>query len=101
MPTELGVRSVVSTWALLHGLAQHVATASPDLPLRLTCMDIDPVPTIAHVAHLAAACDVSLSFVQGNRCVDVCTTHARGCFVSTCHVICSEDDEPVTMVCVP
>lgn len=66
-PTELGVRSVVSTWALLDGLCTSPATAK-----RMLCMDIEHIPSINEVAQLAAQCDVDLSFVQGDRYAAYC-----------------------------
>lgn len=56
---ECGIRSIVSTWALLSGLI-----ASPQSNCRLLCIDIEPVPKITEVAEIALAAGVQLEFQQ-------------------------------------
>jgi hypothetical protein len=55
---ECGVRSIVSTWALLDGLLVNPG------PRRLICVDIAPVPEISGVAEIARAAGVQLEFQQ-------------------------------------
>jgi hypothetical protein len=52
--TEMGVRTVVSTWAFLAAM-----------PRKLVCIDINPVP-IEHAQRLAAAAGIELEFRQGD-----------------------------------
>ncbi len=83
--TEFGVRGIVSTWALLDGLVAHAAHAAHP-PLRLFCLDIDDIPEIAHVTQLAAACDVSLHFAQGNSATTPLPYDVDLLFIDTWHV---------------
>jgi hypothetical protein len=57
---EMGVRSVVSTWAFLQGLRDKGAPAS------LLCVDIEDVPEISDIARMVAHYDISMSFVRGD-----------------------------------
>jgi cephalosporin hydroxylase len=76
---EMGVRSVVSTWAFLKGLQDAGQPAS------LLCLDIDDVPEIPDIAHMVARYDISMSFVKG----DSATTRIEPVdllFIDTWHV---------------
>ena len=83
---EMGVRTVVSTWALLAGLigdtddAHHTATETK----RLVCVDLDACDISA--PRLAAAqCGVELSFVQGDSAT-VVLPESDMMFIDTWHV---------------
>ena len=52
--TEMGVRTVVSTWAFLAAM-----------PRKLVCIDINPAP-IEYAQRLAAAAGIELEFRQGD-----------------------------------
>jgi hypothetical protein len=75
----MGVRSVVSTWAFLHGLLDT------EKPASLLCLDIDDVPEIPDIARMVAHYDISMSFV----CGDSATTPIKPVdllFIDTWHV---------------
>jgi hypothetical protein len=57
---EMGVRSVVSTWAFLQGLLDT------EKPASLLCLDINDVPEIPDIARMVAHYDISMSFVRGD-----------------------------------
>jgi hypothetical protein len=61
---EMGVRSIVSTWALLKGLTQ-----SPKRPKKLICIDIEPAPKFAEVADIAKNEGIELTFQCCNSVV--------------------------------
>jgi cephalosporin hydroxylase len=63
---EFGVRSVVSTWALLSGLISRAQPQSASTAQRLVCVDVEPVPRIAGVSEIARAAGVTLQFQQIN-----------------------------------
>jgi hypothetical protein len=76
---EMGVRSVVSTWAFLQGLLDTGKPAS------LQCIDINDVPAIPDISHMVSHYDISLSFVKG----DSATTRIEPVdllFIDTWHV---------------
>ncbi len=58
---EFGVRGIVSTWALLKGLAEGLAS---DQEKRLLCVDVEPIPEIHSVSAVAATVGVELKFLQ-------------------------------------
>lgn len=58
---EFGVRSVVSTWALLAGLAASKEAG----PKRLDCVDIEPVDMVV-VAAIAAEAQIELIFQRAD-----------------------------------
>ena len=60
---EFGVRGIVSTWALLKGLAEGLLS---DEDKRLVCVDVEAIPGIDRVAELAADVGVELHFLQGD-----------------------------------
>lgn len=68
---EMGVRGIVSTWALLKGLAEGVtsgAAAGPDPAAEklLLCVDIEPIPGADEVVAAAAVVGVQAKFMQGD-----------------------------------
>jgi hypothetical protein len=56
---EMGVSTIVSTWAFLKGL-----TDSPVAPKKLICVDIEPTPKIVEVSAIAKNEGVELTFQQ-------------------------------------
>ena len=57
---EMGVRSVVSTWAFLQGLLDTGKPAS------LQCLDIANAPAINDISRMAAQYQIRMSFVKGD-----------------------------------
>jgi hypothetical protein len=60
---EFGVRGIVSTWALLKGLAEGLVS---DQEKRLVCVDVEAILGIDEVALLAAEAGVELRFLQAD-----------------------------------
>lgn len=105
---EFGVRGIVSTWALLKGLAEGPEPAAEQLqapandaadsaaaavaaggqgpPKRLLCVDIDPIPGIDAVAAAAECVGVSLSFQQGDSAKVELAEDVDLLFIDTWHV---------------
>ena len=97
---EMGVRSVVSTWALLAGLVENGDGAKEDgiegekgeehkrdkgnKEKRLVCVDISACDMSAPRA-IAACCGVDLSFVQGDSAT-VSLPESDMMFIDTWHV---------------
>jgi hypothetical protein len=77
---EMGVRSIVSTWAFLHGLTQNTAPNK-----KLICVDIEDIPKIHEVQSIAKAAAVDMSFIQGDSAkVDI--PEVDMLFIDTFHV---------------
>ena len=58
---EMGVRGIISTYALLAGLLPHASPSGPRP--SLLCVDIDPID-MAEVKNLADAAGIDLEFVM-------------------------------------
>jgi hypothetical protein len=78
---EFGVRSVVSTWAMLSGLKESV----DDAPKTMICVDIDNVP-LAGVVQVAGRVGINLSFQQVNSVAADLGEGVDLLFIDTWHV---------------
>ena len=58
---EMGVRSVVSTWAFLQGLLESTAQKK-----RLLCLDIADVPSMSIICQAVKADGIDMSFIKGD-----------------------------------
>lgn len=58
---EVGVRSIVSTWAFVKGLAHNGKQKK-----ELICIDVDDVPPIETVIAISAAANISVKFIRGD-----------------------------------
>lgn len=78
---EMGVRTIVSTWALLKGLI------SSHKPLKkLICIDIEPIPDMSEVAAIAKSEGIDLTF---QCCDSVAADLGEGVdmlFIDTWHI---------------
>jgi len=83
---EMGVRAVVSTWALIHGLATSPRAAARRNGARLHCVDLDAVDT-STAAAAAAAVGVTLTFTQADSASPAAlTAPVDMLFIDTLHV---------------
>ena len=77
---EMGVRSVVSTWAFLQGLLDSQATEK-----SLQCLDLNDAPLINDICALAKNNGIEMSFIKG----DSATTRLKPVdilFIDTWHI---------------
>jgi hypothetical protein len=58
---EMGVRSVVSTWAFLQGLLDSKASEK-----SLQCLDLNDAPLISEISMLAKNNGIDMTFIQGD-----------------------------------
>lgn len=80
---EFGVRGIVSTWALLAGLADSAS----DGKKTMVCVDIVDVPDILFVREVARQVHVDLTFVQGDSAtIDLPSDRVDLLFIDTWHV---------------
>lgn len=82
--TEIGVRSMVATWALLYGLttseSQNVSYVGIDL-------DLPPLDNFSLANHLAEANGISFTFWQANdMTIDIAPTDLL--FIDSLHTYC-------------
>jgi len=61
---EMGVRSVISTWAFLQGLLDSKSDTK-----SLQCLDIEDVSSIPNVIQIAKENGIDLSFTQGDSAI--------------------------------
>ncbi|GAB4819393.1 hypothetical protein N2152v2_006439 [Parachlorella kessleri] len=80
---EFGVRGIVSTWALLKGLAEGLLSNDEK---RLVCVDVEAIPGIDEVAELAATVGVELQFLQGDSAKLSLPFDVDLLFIDTWHV---------------
>lgn len=87
---ECGVRTVVSTWGFLAGLALGPEKGKPTITerkKRMLCVDLDPCPNIELPQRLAKELGIQLDFVQAN---DLDIDLSWGCdllFVDSLHCL--------------
>jgi hypothetical protein len=78
---ELGVRSIVSTWAFLAGLLENGHGWG-----QLVCVDIDDVPAIRRVIDVAAEVNISMMFIRADSAKVNLPDDVDLLFIDTWHV---------------
>jgi len=78
--SEMGVRTIVSTWAFLNGMRQNTM---PDK--KLICVDIEDIPSIHTVQSIASAAGIAVTFIQGDSAT-VEIPEVDMLFIDTLHV---------------
>lgn len=80
---EMGVRSIVSTWAFLKGLVESTSDASSK---KLYCVDIEDIPRIGRVKEVAKTAGISLTFIHGDSAKITLPTEVDLLFIDTWHI---------------
>lgn len=81
---EIGVRSMVSTWAILHGLSENRKNRPIYLGIDL---ELPPVKTLRKAKTLAKAAGISFNFWQAND-MSIRTMRADLLFIDSLHTYC-------------
>lgn len=83
--SEMGVRGIVSTWALLAGLMD--APVRTDISKTMVCVDIVDVPNIGYVQDVAKEVGIEVIFIKDNSAtVDLPIKRVDLLFIDTWHV---------------
>lgn len=78
---EMGVRGIVSTWALLHGLVN-----SDSYHKHLISVDIENVPNIMHVCKIAGDVGIDMKFLQEDSATCNIPEDTDLLFIDTWHI---------------
>lgn len=82
---EFGMRSVVSTWALLHGLTRDNIIANKSRNKRLISVDLDYSPGIEEIKKVSNSLNVDFCFIMGND-IKIYMDEVDMLFIDTWHI---------------